>query len=63
MWVDYKPVDDGYRSIHMMLIHRLRLKKKKKKLRGSHTSKFRFNPQFQKMTFMYQHHIYINLYP
>ena len=21
MWVDCKPVDDGYRSIYMMLIH------------------------------------------
>ena len=20
MWVDYKPVDDGYRSVYMMLI-------------------------------------------
>ena len=22
MWVDHKPVDDGYKSIHMMLIHK-----------------------------------------
>ena len=21
MWVDYKPVDDGYRSIYLILIH------------------------------------------
>lgn len=32
MWVDYKPVDDGYRSIYMKLIHeryvfQLRLKR------------------------------------
>ena len=21
MWVDYKPIDDGYRSIYLILIH------------------------------------------